>query len=103
MVVAGEAEGPCIQIRLLDGVEYDLGVEALGMGAHALHERRSLQAADVARPVVHIGGGGHLPTDFEAGNQHRLQVGAGRVHGSGVAGRTGPENQQSAVFDISHE
>jgi hypothetical protein len=101
--ITGEAKGPRVEIRLPDGVEYHLGLEALGVLAHALHELRALQTTDVTRPVVHIRGGRHLSTHLEAGNQHRAQVGTSRIDGRRVAGGAGSENQQSAVFDIGHE
>ncbi len=103
MFIAGEAEGPGVEIRLVDGVEYHLGLEALGVFAHALHEIRALKAADVARPVVHVRGGGHLPAHLQAGDEHRVEAGAGRVDGGSVAGGAGAEDQQSAVFGIGHE
>ncbi len=74
--VAGEPEWPLLEIDLVDVVEDDFGLEALGMLLHALHQRRALQAFDVARPVVHVGGGHELAALFQAGDQHRFEIGA---------------------------
>ena len=68
-VVAEQAKGALPQIDPIDVVEHDVGVESFGVAAHAFHERRALQVFDIARPVVHIGGGHELAALLQAGDQ----------------------------------
>ena len=96
-VVALELERTLRQVDLIDVVEHDLGIETLGVRLHALHQRRALQPFHVAWPVVDLGGGHQLATLLKPGDQHRLQVGARRVDGSGVAGGAGTENKQMTM------
>jgi len=76
----------------------DLGVEAFRVLVEAFHEFRSLHADDVGGPVVHVGGGHELPALSEAGDQDRLEVGAGRIDRGGVAGRTGTRMSKRECF-----
>ena len=76
-------------------VKNNFGLEALGMIKEALHQLRPLNAVDVGRPVVDIGGGHELAALRNAGNQDRLEIGARRIHGCGVAGWARPENKNS--------
>ena len=82
------------QVDRVDVVEHDLGVEALGVLQEALHQVGALHAVDVGRPVVDVGRRHQLAALRDAGDQHRLQVGArgvdrrrcsrpGRSRGSG--------------------
>jgi hypothetical protein len=73
-------------------------MKTLGVLGHSLHQHRTLQAFNVAGPVVHLGGGHQLAALLQAGDQRRLEVGAGGVHGGGVAGGAGAEDQQAAVL-----
>jgi hypothetical protein len=82
-------KGFCVELGGVDVVEDDLGVEALGVLLEARHQVGALHAVGVGRPVVHVGGGHQLAALGQAGDQQRLQVGAGGVDGGGVAG--GPE------------
>ena len=63
-VVAVQPERPLAQLDPVDVVEHDVGVEALGMAAHALHQRRTLQTFDVAGPIVDVGRGHELAALF---------------------------------------
>jgi hypothetical protein len=63
-VVAEQAERPLSQVDPVDGVELDLGIEALGMAAHTVHQGGSLEMFDVAGPVVDIRGGHQLSALF---------------------------------------
>ena len=94
--VAAQRERPLAEVDRVDVVEDDLGVEALGVLQEALHQVRALHAVDVGRPVVDVGGGHQLAALRDAGDQHRLEVGAGGVDRGGVAGRAGAEDQQAA-------
>ena len=61
---------------------------ANGLGAHLDHQVRAHDAIREAREVFDIGGVHQFPAGGDrTGNEQRLQVGAGRVDGSGQAGR----------------
>ena len=90
------------QVGGVDVVEDDFGLEALRMRLHARHQVRAHQAVRVAGPVVHFGGGHQLAALLQAGDQHRLEVGAGGVDGGGVAGGAGTEDQQLGVLGSGH-
>src|SRR3981189_3641910 len=47
--VAKQTKGVLPQLGPVDRVEYDLRVEALGVAAHAVHERGALQVINVSR------------------------------------------------------
>ncbi len=81
----------------MDVIEQDLGLEAFGVCLHAGHQVGTGQAVWIARPVVHLGGGGQLTALLESGDQHRLEIGACCVDGGGVAGWAGAEDQQAGV------
>ena len=69
---------------------------------HALHPGGPLQALNIARPVVHVGGGGELATGLHSGDDHRFKIGAGGVDRCGVARGPGAENDESMVLDVGH-
>ena len=75
----------------------DFGVEALGVLLEALHQVRALHAVGIGRPVVDVGGGHQLAALGQAGDQHRLQIGAGGIDGGGIAGGAGTEDQEAGV------
>ena len=83
-------------------VEDDLGLEALGMLLHALHQRRASEAMRVTRPVVHLGGGGQLAAGLDTGDQQRFQVGAGGIDGSAITGRAGTQNDDAGMTNGRH-
>ncbi len=97
MAVADQLERALRHIGGVDVVEDDLGLEALGVGLHARHQVRAHQAVGVTRPVVHLGGGHQLATLLQAGDDDRLQVGAGGVDGGGPTGRAGTEDDEALV------
>jgi hypothetical protein len=74
------------EIDGIDVIEHDLGGEAFGMLAHALHELRTLQSLDITRPIVDIGRGHELTTLGDPGNQQWLAVGPRSVYSGAVAG-----------------
>ncbi len=100
--VADQAERPLRQLRGVDVVEHDLGVKALGVREETRHQVGALDAVVVGGPVVDLGGRHQLAALREAGDQHRLEVGAGGVDGSGVARRAGSEDQDAGVFGGGH-
>ena len=91
-------EGALLQINAVDVVVNHLGAEALGVGEKARHQIRPLHAVGIGRPVVHFGGVHQLAAVRQAGNQRRLQIGAGGVNGGGITGRAGTENNQAVVL-----
>ncbi|KAI1692731.1 hypothetical protein Ddc_23368 [Ditylenchus destructor] len=95
--VAGQREGALGEVDRVDVVENDLRLEAFGVLLEALHQVGALHAIGVGRPVVHLGGGHQLAALLQAGDDDRLQVGAGGVDGGGPTGRAGTENQQLGV------
>ena len=101
--VADQADRLFVQVGRVDVVEHDFGLEALGVLQQALHQFRTLHAHRVARPVLDIGGGHQLAALLDAGDQHRFQVGAGRVDGGAVAGGAGTEDQDFGVFGSGHK
>ncbi len=96
--VAGEAEGALAQIHLVDVVQDDLSLEALGVAAHPLHEVRALDAIGVAGPVIHVRGRHQLAALFQPRDQDRVQVGPGAIDGGRVARWPGTQDQEAAVF-----
>jgi hypothetical protein len=100
--VALERERALAEIHRVDVVKDDLGLEALGVLQKALHQLGALHAVHVGRPVVDLGRGHELPALGDAGDQHRIEVGACRIHGSGVAGGAGAEDQDFGVFGVGH-
>ncbi len=80
----------------------DLGIEALGMAQHAVHEFGALQPLDVAGPVIHAGRGHQLAALLDTGDQDRVQVRSCSVDGGGVAGGSGSQDQNPAMFQVTH-
>jgi hypothetical protein len=87
-VVSLQADGALPQFHPVDVVKRELGVEALRVAAHPVHELRSLPVFDVARPVVHIRRGHELPALLEPGDEEGRTVSARRVDGGGIPRRT---------------
>jgi hypothetical protein len=87
-VIAGEAEGAVAQIDFVDMVKDDLRLESLRVGPHALHERRSLQVFDIARPIIDVGGGHELSALLQAGDEQWISIRSRRIDGRGVACRS---------------
>ena len=101
--VAVEAERALAQVYFFDLIKDHFGAEALGLLAHFFDQTGTVDAVLFARPVIDLGGGGELAALLQAGNEHRLNVGAGRVDGGGVAGWAGTEDQQTAVLALAHD
>ena len=100
--VALQRERALRQVDRVDVVEHDLGVEALGvLAGSAASGRGPCTPVDVGRPVVDVGGRHQLAALRDAGDQHRLQVGARGIDGGGVAGRAGAEDQDAGVLEVA--
>ena len=73
----------------MDVIKDDFGFKATGVGLKALHELLALDAIDLGRPVIDLGGRGELPALRHPGNQHGLEIGACSINGGGITGRAG--------------
>ena len=67
--VAPQSEGTLAEVNLVDVIKLNLGLEALGVLAHALHQVRTLQTFNITRPVIHFGRGGQLTAHLHTGDQ----------------------------------
>ena len=83
-------------------VEHDFRIESLGVLQEALHQLGPLHAVDIGRPVVDVCGGHQLATLGDAGDEHRVEVGAGGVDGCGIARRAGAKNEDFGVLGGGH-
>lgn len=79
-------------------IKNDLRVETFGVFQEACHQVGALHAIRVGRPVVYFGGGHQLATLRHAGNQHRIEVGARSIHGGGIPGGAGTENDEAVML-----
>ena len=79
--------GRCAELRRVHLVEDDLGLEALGVLAKALHQVGPLDAVGVGGPVVDVGRRHQLAALRDPGDEHRVQVGARRIDRGRVPGR----------------
>ena len=86
----------------MDVVVDDFGIETLRVLKHAFHERRALQPFHVTGPVINIGGGHQLATLLNACDHDGIQVGACRINRCSVTGRSGAEDQNPAMFQVTH-
>ena len=90
-----------IQIYRGDVVGDEFSSETFGLLTHFLHQLRTHDSVREPRIVLDVRGvhqcttGGDRP--FE--NQ-RIQLGPGGVHRGGIAGRTGPNNDE--ILNIAH-
>ena len=96
--VAAQNERPPAELDLVDVVEHHLRVEALGVLEEALHQVGSHDAVDVGGPVVDVGRRHQLAALRDAGDEHRLQVGARGIDRCRVAGRSGAEDQDTGMM-----
>ena len=77
---------------------HELGAEALGLLAEAGHELRAHDAFGEAGVVLDVGGEHQLAAGADAFDDHRLEVGARRVHRRGESGRAGSDDDDVAMF-----
>ena len=101
-LIAGEHEGPLVQLDLVDVVKDNFGLETLGMLAHALHQIRALQTFHVTRPVIDVSGGGQLTTHLHTGDQQWLQVGPRCIDSCAVASRARAQDNQTGMACFRH-
>jgi hypothetical protein len=85
-------------VHAVDLVVHDLGLEALGVLLKSRHQVRTLDTVGVGGPIVDVGRGHKLTTRCQSGEHDRLQVGARGVDRSGVAGRTGAEDNEAGML-----
>jgi hypothetical protein len=100
--VALEQQRPAFEVDLVDVIHQDLGVEPLGVLAHALHETRARETVRIARPVVDLGGRHELATLFHAGDEQRPPIRARGIHGRRITRRAGTEDDQPGVAGVAH-
>ena len=99
-VFAGIADEPhraLGELRGVDLIEDDLGLEALGMLLESRHQLRALDAHGIGRPVVDFGRGHELAALRETRDEQRFKVRTRSVYCGGVPRRTGAEDQQSGM------
>ena len=85
------------QVDRGDVVGDQLGAEALGLGAHLVHQRRAHDAVAEAGEVLHLGGVHQRAAGGDGALEHqRCEVGARGVHGGGVARRAGADDDHVA-------
>ncbi|MNE23281.1 hypothetical protein D3C80_1165290 [compost metagenome] len=101
--IADQLERPLLQLGGMDVVVNDLGGKAFGVFLHAIHQHRSGQAFNVAWPVIHFDGGGELAACLDAGNDNRLEVGAGGINCRAVTGRAGAQDNQAGMLRFAHK
>jgi hypothetical protein len=82
----------------MDMVENDLGMKTFGVALESIHQSRALYAFGVGRPVVDIVRRHQLPALLQAGDDHRVQIGARGVDRCRITGRAGAQNQEFCVF-----
>src|SRR5262249_36518877 len=71
-----------------------LGAEALGLFAELHHELRAEDAIGKAREVLDVGREHELPAGPHTLDDDGMQVGPGRIHGRGQAGRPGTDDHE---------
>ena len=75
------------ELEFRDVVMDDLGAEALGLLPHLHHQVRPHDALGKSGEVLDVGGLHEFATDVDrAGDEQRLQSGAGRIDRRGVSG-----------------
>ena len=92
-----EAEGVDGEIGVEDGAVEVLGAEVLGLLLHVLDEVGAIDAFGEAGEVFDECSEGKLAAGFVAADDEGFEIGAGGVDGGGIAGATGPYNN-----DVSH-
>src|SRR6266403_581010 len=95
--VAHQVERPLAQIHFVDLIDHDVGIEALRMPVEPFHQLRALHPVGIGRPVVDVRRGRQLAALCQTCDQSRGQVGARRIDGGRVAGRSGSEDQHARV------
>ena len=84
-------DGP-VQGDRVDVLHPQVGAEAQRLLAHLVHQFGPGDAVAEAGVVLHLGGGHQRAAELGALEHQRLQLGAGRVDGRRVAGRTGADD-----------
>ncbi len=76
---------------------HEFGAEILRLHLHVLHQIGTVDPLRKPGEIFHQGGEGKLAAGFMAGNDERLQIGAGRVNSGSVSGATGAYD-----YHVSH-
>ena len=77
--VADEAERALRQIRGVNVIENDIGVETLRVFLHAFHQSWTLQTFDIAGPVVDFRRRHQLTALLQPGDERGLEIRARRI------------------------
>ena len=96
-MIAGDAERPLVEIDLHHQVVDDFGADMLGLLQHLLHEPGTLYRIGKARIILDLRRDHQLAALLHAGDQHRLEHGAGRIDSGGIARRSGADDQNWGV------
>src|SRR5687768_5518397 len=64
----------------------------------AFHQLWALYAHRISRPVIDIGRGHELTALRDAGDEHRLEVGASGINRCAITGWAGAEDEEAGVF-----
>src|SRR4051794_15197210 len=86
--------GRCAEVDLGDIVGHQLGPESLGLGAHVVHELRTLDALGEAGEVLDVGGGHQRAAELRTLEHQRVEGRPGGEHGPGVPRGAGPDDDQ---------
>ena len=90
------------ELHLDNVVGDDLRAEALGLGAHVVHQIRALDAFWEPGKVLHLGGVHQRAAGGDGAlEDQRLEVGPGGVDGGGVAGRSAADDDDLARLAAS--
>lgn len=98
-------EGALRKVQLRNGLRDDLGAEAGGLLAHALHQLGSVDAVREAREVLNVRGGGQLAAGGGAVRQHALvengtQFRPREINCSSVCSGAGPDNWRGEMRSV---
>ena len=91
-----------LEVRSVNDIKDNLGIKALSLFEQVLHQLRSFNTVDRARPVVHFSGCHQLTALLHAGDQQGLEIGTGSVDGCRVARRTGTDDNNRCVYALAH-
>ena len=94
VLVHPDTERTLGEVDLRHVVGDELGAEAAGLVAEVLHHLRAHDAVLVARVILDVARDHQLPAPLEPLDHERVQVGACRVEGRGIAGGAAADDDQ---------
>ena len=96
--VAQQRERPARQVHLGDGVGDEICAKGARLFLHLVHQPGALDGLGEARIILHFGCDGELTARLDAGDQCRLQHGAGRIDGGGAPRRAAAQEDDFGVL-----